>query len=83
MGPIKNLTFPNPKSGKGQYAFYCIKLSLFAEKNEIRQKYHNFIRGVPDELGRRPLTNEKLGKLIIFGGGSGHPNFMNPFEYDK
>ena len=29
------------------------------------------------------LTNEKLDKLIIFGGDSGHPNFMNPFEYDK
>ena len=56
------MTFPNYKFGKGQYAFYRIKLSLFAEKNEIRQKYHNFIRGVPDELGWRPLTNEKLEK---------------------
>ena len=28
----KNLTFPNDEFGKGQYAFYTIKLSRFAEK---------------------------------------------------
>ena len=46
LGPYtsaKNLTFPNYKFGKGNYAFYPIKLSHFAEKNEVRQKYQNFI----------------------------------------
>ena len=34
---LKNLTFPNYKFGKGQYAFYPIKLSRFAgEKKLIR-----------------------------------------------
>ena len=51
----KNLTFPNYKFGKGQYPFYPIKLSRFAEKNEVGQKYQNFIRGDPYELGQRPL----------------------------
>ena len=52
---LKKLTFPNEEFGKGQYAFYPIKLSRFAEKNEVYQKYQNFIRGDPYELGRRPL----------------------------
>ena len=30
--PLETLTFPNYKFGKGQYAFYPIKLSRFAEK---------------------------------------------------
>ena len=51
----ENFTFPSYKFGKGQYAFYPIKLSRFAEKNEDRQKYHNFIGGDRYELGRRPL----------------------------
>ena len=41
--------------GKGQYAFYPIKSSRFAEKNDVRQKYQNVIRGDPYELGQRPL----------------------------
>ena len=31
---LKKLTFPNEEFGKGQYAFYPIKLSRFAEKNK-------------------------------------------------
>ena len=34
---LKNLTFPNYKFGKGNYAFYPIKLSRFAEKNEVHK----------------------------------------------
>ena len=34
----KNLTLPDYKFGKGQYAFYPKKLSRFAGKNEVRQK---------------------------------------------
>ena len=45
------LTFTNYKFEKGRYAFYPIMLSRFAEKNEVRQKYQNFIRGDPYELG--------------------------------
>ena len=78
---IENLTIPNHKFGKGQYAFYPVKLSRFAEKIKFRRKYQNFIRGDPFELVWRPLQpmkNEK--KSIIVWGGSGHPYFMNPFE---
>ena len=49
---LKNRTFPYYKSGKGQYAFFPVKLSRFDEKN-------------------------------YFLGSSGHPYFMNPFEYGK
>ena len=41
----KNLTFPNYKFGKGQYAFYPVKLSRFAEKNKVCGKYPKFIMG--------------------------------------
>ena len=52
---LKNLTFPNYKFGKGQYAFLSHKIILFCRKCEVRQKYHNFIGGDPYELVRRPL----------------------------
>ena len=43
-----------------------------------------FIRGDPYDLGRRPLQPVKNYKSQSFvRGGSGHPNFINPFEYDK
>ena len=63
LGPYtsaKNLTFLNYKFGKGNYAFYPIKLSRFAEKNEVRQKYQNFIRGDPYQGSEASLTNEEL-----------------------
>ena len=41
MFDTKNLNFLNHKFGKGQYAFYPIKLSRFAKKNEVCQKNHN------------------------------------------
>ena len=65
----KNLTFPNYKFGNGQYAFYHIKLSRFAEKNEVGQKYQNFIRGDPYQLGQRILWPMKNYKVNIFFGG--------------
>ena len=75
--------YDNYEFGKGQYAFYPIKLSCFAKKNEVRQKYHNY-KGGPLRTGSEAsLTNEKLERSFIFWEGSGHPNFMNPFENDK
>ena len=80
----KKLNFSNHKFGKGQYAFHPMRLSRYAEKNVVCQKYHNFISGDPDKLDRRPLWPMKnLKSQSFFGGGSGHPNLMNPFEYDK
>ena len=51
----KNLTFLIYEFGKGQHTFYPIKLSGFAEKNKVRQKYQNFIRGDRYQLGQTPL----------------------------
>ena len=48
----KNLTFPNYEFGIGHYAFYPMKLSRFAEKNIVHQKYQNFIRGDPYKPSR-------------------------------
>ena len=62
-------TFPNYKFGKGQYAFYLVKLSRFVEKNKVRWKYQNFIRGDPYELGRRPLQPVKNHKSQSFSRG--------------
>ena len=56
---LKKLTFPNYKFGKGQYAFYPIKLSRFAEK----MKFVRFTR-ISYELGQgphRPMKNDKRG----------------------
>ena len=47
-------TFPNYEFRKGQYAFYPIKLSRFAEKNKVHQKYLNSIRGGPLQTESRP-----------------------------
>ena len=53
---LKNMTFPNDEFGKGQCAFYPIKLSPFAEKkNKVHQKCQNFIRGDPYKLSQTPL----------------------------
>ena len=32
---------------------------------------------------KRLFYKQKFQKSNIFSEGSGHPNFMNPFEYDK
>ena len=75
----KILTFLTYEFGKGQYTFYPVKLSRFAEKkNKVRRKYQNFIRGDPYELGHRPL--QAMGN---YKGGSGHPNFMNHLNMVK
>ena len=55
---LKKLTFPNEEFGKGQYAFYPMKYIVLPRKNEVRQKYQNFIRGDPYGL-ETYLTNEK------------------------
>ena len=44
------MTFLSYECGKGQYIFYPIKLSRFAEK-----KYQNFIRGDPFKPGQTPV----------------------------
>ena len=72
--------------GKGQYAFYPLKLSLFAKQNKVCWKYLNFTRGVLYKLGQRPLRPTKNYKVINFffwGWGSGLPYFMNPFVNGK
>ena len=43
----KNLTFLSYEFGKGQYTFYPVKLSRFAEKNKERRKSQHFMRGGP------------------------------------
>ena len=58
----KNLTSPNYKFGKGQFAFYPVKLSRFAEKNDVCQKHPNFLGGDSYVLGRRPLRPMKIYK---------------------
>ena len=75
-----SLTFPSHKFGKERYAFYHVKLYCFAEKNKVRQKYPNFITLTNWVVG---LCNQWQIKSNIFKEGSGHPNFMNPFEYGK
>ena len=59
----KNLTFLNYEFGKGQYTFYPVKLSRFAEKNKIRWKNQIFIRGDPYEQGQTPLWRAKVSKV--------------------
>ena len=51
----KNLAFLSYGFGNGQYTFYPVKLSRFLEKNKVRRKYQNFIRGDPYESGQTPL----------------------------
>ena len=76
------MTFPNYKFGKGQYAFYPVKLFRFAEKIEFvgSTEIH---KGDPYDLGRRPLQPAKIDTSQTFFRGFGHPNFVNPFEYGK
>ena len=52
---LKNLTFPNYEFGKGQCAFYPMKLSRFGKK-KVCQKYQNFIR--PYKLSQTPLDQK-------------------------
>ena len=62
---LKNLTFPNHKFGRGQYAVYPVKLSRFAEKIKFSEipEFH------PYELGRRPLQPMKNEKSPSLSGG--------------
>ena len=56
-----SLTVPNYEFRKGQYGFYPMKLSRFAEKNEVLQKYQNFIRG-PFQTGSYASRHTKRFK---------------------
>ena len=80
---LKNLTFPLHEFGKGQYAFYPMKLSRFAEKNEVLQKYQNFIRWTLPNLVKRASTQKTFQKSSIILEGSRTPNFINLFENGK
>ena len=79
----KNLSFFNYEFWKGQYTFYPVKLSRFAEKNKVRRKYQNFIRESPYEPGQTPLWQTKVSKVKSFFGGFWASKLTNPFEYDK
>ena len=68
----KNLTFPNYKFGKGQYAFYPVS---FAEKVKFVGNTRN------SSWSEASSTSEKLKKSVISCGYSGHPNFVNTIEY--
>ena len=70
------------KKNLAKYTFYPVKLSRFLEKNKVRRKYPNFIRGDPYESGQTPLWRTKVSKVKHYFG-SWHPNFMNSFEYGK
>ena len=41
------------------------------------------MRGNPYEPVKRLFDKQKFQKSKVFLEGSGHPNFTNPFEYDK
>ena len=62
--------------------FLPCKINLVLQKKKkVCQKYPNFKRGDPYDLGRRPLQPVKNYKSQLFLGGFGHPNFMHPFEF--
>ena len=65
----KSLTFLSHEFGKGQCTFHPVKLYRFAEKNKVRRKYQNFIRGNPYEPGQTPLWQTKVSKVKHFFGG--------------
>ena len=70
----------NHEFGKGQYAFYPIKLSCFAgKKNWMKntkiswgETLTNWVKGL--------LTKKKIRKSNIILEVSRYPNFTNPFE---
>ena len=53
----KKFAFPNYEFGKGQYAFYPVKLSRLGEKKKVCQKYQIFIRRDPYNLGQTPIDH--------------------------
>ena len=59
----RNLTFPNYKFGKGQYAFHPIKLSRYAEKM-IPSEIPKFNEG-GDLYELAPIENDKILKLNV------------------
>ena len=78
----KNWLFPIISLEKGSTPFSPIKISLFAEKKWSSSEAPEFQKVGPLRGG---LSDQwKIRKVNhFFGGGSGHPNFMNPFEYGK
>ena len=61
----KNLTFPNYEFGKGQYAFYHLKLSRFGEKNKVFNTQVSQGRILTNWL-KRLSTNKRSTFLKIF-----------------
>ena len=58
----KNLTFPNYKFGKGQYAFYPVQISFAKKKMAEIPEFH---KGGPLGTGRRPLQPMENYKSLI------------------
>ena len=67
------------KLKKGQYTFYPVKLSRFAEK--IKCLGNTKISYGGPLWTRSNASSTKNSKVKDFLEGSEHPNFMNPFEY--
>ena len=61
---------------KGQYPYYPMKWSRFAEKKKSSeiQKFYK---------GQTPPDQQKVQKSNIILKGFRYPNFLNPFEYGK
>ena len=57
--------------------FYTIKLVRFLGKKFVRNTKISY------EPGQTPLRQTKVSEVKHFLEGSGHPNFMNPFECGK
>ena len=75
-----SLTVPNYEFRKGQYGFYPMKLSRFAEKNEVLQKYQNFIRGTLPNWVICISAYKTFQKSRVILDGSRTLNFKNLFE---
>ena len=80
---ILDLTFFNYEFGKGQKAFYPMKLSRFGEKIKFVRNTKISYGGTPKNWVKRLSTNQKIKKSNIILEGSRHPKFINPFEYGQ
>ena len=69
---------------KEQYAFNPVKFSRIVEKKWSLSKMPKCYKGGPLQTGSNAfLTNKKFQMSKILLEGSGHQNFMNPFENGK
>ena len=65
-----------------KYMYECVEKTLLFPIISLSQ-IPKFKRGDPYDLFWMPPRSVKNYKSQLFLGGSGHPNFMNPFEYGK